>query len=55
MAFARQAFNDSVTTYNTYRSTFPPVLLAGIFGFQLASLLEFDDAEQIKEAPKVSF
>jgi LemA protein len=55
VAFARQAFNDSVTTYNTYRSTFPPVLLAGIFGFQLASLLEFDDAEQIKEAPKVSF
>ena len=55
VAFARQAFNDSVTAYNTYRSTFPPVLLAGIFGFQLASLLEFDDAEQIKEAPKVSF
>ena len=55
VAFARQAFNDSVTAYNTYRSTFPPVLLAGIFGFQLASLLELDDAEQIKEAPKVSF
>lgn len=55
VAFARQAFNDSVTSYNTYRSTFPPVLLAGTFGFQPASLLEFDDAEQIKEAPKVSF
>jgi LemA protein len=26
VAFARQAFNDSVTAYNTYRSTFPPVL-----------------------------
>lgn len=55
VAFARQAFNDSVTAYNTYRSTFPPVLLAGTFGFQPASLLEFDDAEQIKQAPKVSF
>ena len=55
VAFARQAFNASVTSYNTYRSTFPPVLLAGTFGFQPASLLEFDDAEQIKEAPKVSF
>ena len=55
VAFARQAFNDSVTAYNTYRSTFPPVLLAGIFGFQLASLLEFDGAEHIKEAPEVSF
>jgi LemA protein len=55
IAFSRQAFNDSVTAYNTYRSTFPPVLLAGTFGFLPASLLEFDDAEQIKHAPKVSF
>jgi LemA protein len=55
VAFARQSFNDSVTAYNTYRSTFPPVLFAGMFGFQPASLLEFDDKEQIKQAPKVSF
>jgi LemA protein len=55
VAFARQAFNDSVTSYNTYRSTFPPILFAGTFGFQPASLLEFDDAAKIKEAPKVSF
>lgn len=55
VAFSRQAFNDAVTAYNTYRSTFPPVLLAGTFGFGPASLLEFEDAEQIKEAPKVSF
>lgn len=55
VAYARQAFNDAVTAYNTYRSTFPPVLLAGTFGFAPASLLEFDDAERIKDAPKVSF
>ncbi len=55
VAFARQSFNDSVTAYNTYRSTFPPVLFAGMFGFQPASLLEFYDKEQIKQAPKVSF
>jgi LemA protein len=55
VAFSRQAFNDSVTAYNTYRCTFPPVLLAGTFGFQPATLLEFDDAPLIKEAPKVSF
>ena len=55
VAFARQAFNDSVTSYNTYCSSFPPILFAGTFGFQPASLLEFDDAAEIKEAPKVSF
>jgi LemA protein len=55
VAFARQAFNDAVTAYNTYRSTFPPVLLAERFGFAPATLLEFDDAEAIQTPPKVSF
>jgi LemA protein len=55
VAFARQAFNDAITTYNTYRDSFPPVLLAGSFGFQHASLLEFEDREAIQAAPKVSF
>ena len=56
IAFARQSFNDAVTQYNTYKQTFPPVLLAGLFGHgQDATLLEFDDNEQIQQAPKVSF
>lgn len=56
VAFARQAFNDAVTAYNTYRQTFPPVFFAGLFGHgQDALLLEFQDAEAIREAPKVSF
>ncbi|WP_027328650.1 LemA family protein [Marinimicrobium agarilyticum] len=56
IAFARQAFNDAVMTYNTYKQSFPPVALAGILGHREdAALLEFDDAEAIKEAPKVSF
>lgn len=56
VAFARQAFNDAVTQYNTYKQTFPPVLLAGMFGHGAdATLLEFDDSEQIQQAPKVSF
>lgn len=56
IAFARQAFNDSVMNYNTYKQGFPPVVLAGLFGHsQDASLLEFDDSEAIAEAPKVSF
>ncbi len=55
VAFARQAYNDSVTLYNTYRQTFPPVVFAGMFGHaQDAELLEFDSAA-IAEAPKVSF
>ncbi len=32
VAFSRQAFNDSVTTYNTYRQSFPPVVFASFFG-----------------------
>lgn len=56
VAFARQAYNDQVTDYNTYKQTFPPVLLAGTFGHATdATLLEFADSEQIQEAPKVSF
>ncbi len=55
VAFARQSYNDSVTLYNTYRQTFPPVVFAGMFGHnQDAELLEFD-SEAIAEAPKVSF
>jgi LemA protein len=56
VAFARQAYNDAVTAYNTYKQTFPPVVIAGIVGHgQNAELLEFEDAAKIAEAPKVSF
>ncbi len=55
VAFSRQAFNDAVTHYNTYRQSFPPMLLAGAFGFQPAALLEFEDRATIQAAPKVSF
>ena len=55
VAFARQAFNDSVTQYNTYKQTFPTVGLAGMFGHgNDAAMLEFD-SEQIAEPPTVSF
>ena len=43
VAFSRQAFNDAVTSYNTYKQTFPPVIVAGMFGHgQDATLLEFE-------------
>ncbi len=55
VSFSRQAFNDAVTLYNTYRQTFPPVIFAGMFGHGSdATLLEFDSAA-IAEPPKVSF
>jgi LemA protein len=55
VAFARQAFNDSVMQYNTYKQTFPPVLVAGAFGHGPdAALLEFE-GEPIQQVPKVSF
>lgn len=56
VAFARQGFNDAVMGYNTYRQSFPNVVVAGWFGHgKDASLLEFADSDQIQAAPSVSF
>lgn len=56
VAFSRQAFNDSVMGYNTYRQSFPQVMLANMFGHSTdAKLLEFEDSAQIQQAPTVSF
>ena len=56
VAFARQGFNDAVMGYNTYRQSFPNVLLAGAFGHGAdASLLTFEDSAEIIKAPSVSF
>jgi LemA protein len=54
IAFARQAYNDSVMAYNTARETFPNVLLAGMFGFLPAELFHVEDPTE-RNAPKVSF
>ena len=56
IAFARQAFNDGVMEYNTYKQSFPPVIFAPTFGHaQDATLLEFEDSAAFQQAPKVSF
>ncbi|MBK5205347.1 MAG: LemA family protein [Polaromonas sp.] len=56
VSFARQAFNDQVMAYNTYRQSFPPVFFAPMFGHaQDAVLLEFEDSAAIQAAPKVAF
>jgi len=54
ISFARQAYNDSVMTYNTDREVFPSNLIAGMFNFSAAELFVVDKPEQ-KDAPKVSF
>ena len=54
IAFARQAFNDAVTKYNTSREKFPAVMVAGPMGFQEAMLFEVDSPEE-REAVEVSF
>jgi LemA protein len=54
VAFARQAYNDAVMTYNTRRETFPTNMLAGTFNFAPAELFVIEKPEE-KEAPKVSF
>ncbi|WP_333473376.1 LemA family protein [Lolliginicoccus lacisalsi] len=54
VAFARQAFNDAVTAYNIKREVFPGSIIAGMFNFQPAALLEAEGPET-REVPKISF
>ena len=56
VSFSRQAYNDQVMAYNTYKQSFPPTFFAARFGHaQDATLLEFEDSAVIQAAPKVSF
>ena len=55
VAFARQAFNDSVMEYNTKRESFPENIFAGFFRFEAAELLQATDSAEERKAPKVSF
>ena len=54
VAFARQAFNDAVMGYNNRREVFPNSVIAGMFNFQAAQLLEIESPAK-REVPKVSF
>lgn len=54
VAFARQAFNDAVLAYNNSAQNFPNNVLAGMFGFELASFLEIESEEK-RDVPEVSF
>jgi LemA protein len=54
IAFARQAYNDSVMNYNNKREMFPSSIIAGMFNFTEATLFEVKDDKE-REAIKVSF
>ena len=54
VAFARQAFNDAVMSYNTTREVFPNNFVANAFAFGPAQLLEIESPQK-REVPKVSF
>lgn len=57
VAFARQAFNDAVMVYNNKREVFPSSIVAGMFHFAPAAMLEIpaEQQAQVRAAPKVQF
>ncbi len=55
IAFARQAFNDSVMTYNNAVQQFPSNFIAGAFSFQPAELLKATESDEERKAVKVQF
>jgi LemA protein len=56
VAFARQAYNDSVMAYNNRRETFPTSVYAGMFGFAAAAQLGVPpERPEMRDAPKVQF
>lgn len=54
IGFARQSFNDSVTSYNTTRESFPANIIANTFGFTAAQMLEMANPAE-RDPVKVSF
>ena len=54
VGFSRQAYNDSVTSYNTKRESFPTSFIANMFNFGPAVLFEVSEPEQ-RERVDVKF
>ena len=55
IAFARQAYNDSVLQYNNRREVFPNNLVAGTFGFTPGKALEIENIQSKRDAIQVKF
>ena len=54
IGFSRQFYNDTVMKYNTRIQSFPPNVLAGMFGFGESEFFELEDQAQ-REVPQVKF
>lgn len=55
IAFSRQHYNDSITEYNSAIEQFPANIIAGIFGFRVAELLEIEDIAEKRQPVQVKF
>ncbi len=55
IAFSRQNYNDQVNSYQAYKASFPPALLANSFGFHDTAYLDLDDNPSKRENVQVSF
>jgi LemA protein len=55
IAFSRQAYNDAVMGYNIAREKFPGNVIAGLFNFKEAQLLESTESSEERKAPKITF
>ncbi|MCL4790894.1 MAG: LemA family protein [Gammaproteobacteria bacterium] len=54
VAFARQAYNDGVMSYNNAREVFPNNFVSSTFDFRAMKLLEIENAV-MRDVPKISF
>jgi len=55
IGFARQAYNDTVETFNNRASQFPANIVAALFGFPPSAMLESTETPEERKAPKVQF
>ena len=55
ISFARQSFNDAVMSYNTASQQFPTNVIAGMFSFTAAELLQATETDDERRAVKVQF
>jgi LemA protein len=55
VGFARQAYNDEVLEYNDAARSFPALLVARVFGFAPAGMLQATQSDAERAAPRVAF
>lgn len=53
IAFARQAYNDSVLDYNTAQAQFPTLLIARVFGFAPSAILQATESAVERQAVRI--